>query len=135
MPASLDIPVAPGEVIDKITILEIKSERIDDPAKLANVGRELDLLLSVWSASGLENGKVAGLRQQLKGVNEQLWEIEDDIRRLEQAGDFGPDFIELARSVYITNDQRAALKRQINLALGSEILEEKSYADYKRRSP
>ncbi len=124
------VPVSFGEVLDKITILEIKSERISDAAKLANVRRELDALNSTWAQAVPDQARIAQLRQQLKAVNESLWVIEDDIRDCEKAQDFGPTFIELARAVYVTNDQRAALKKDINLALGSRFVEEKSYQDY-----
>ncbi|MEE4329575.1 MAG: DUF6165 family protein [Wenzhouxiangella sp.] len=125
------IPVAPGELLDKLTILDIKSERIGDPDKLANVRRERELLDQVWRDSGLESEEIFALREHLKSVNESLWEIEDAIRDEERAGRFGKRFIELARSVYLTNDKRAALKKAINQALGSDIVEEKSYRDYR----
>ena len=128
----LSIPVAPGELLDKLTILEIKAERIADPDKLANVRRELELLDSVWREAGQENDEIASLRADLKQVNEALWQIEDDIRDEEREGRFGERFIALARAVYVTNDQRAAIKKAINLALGSVIVEEKSYSDYGR---
>ncbi|MGY6553948.1 MAG: DUF6165 family protein [Wenzhouxiangella sp.] len=124
-------PVSPGELLDKLTILDIKAERIGDPAKLANVQRELGLLGQVWNQSGLETAAVRELRAQLKLVNEKLWEIEDDIRDEERAGRFGARFIELARAVYVTNDERAAIKKMINQTLGSVIVEEKSYRDYR----
>ena len=126
------VPVSFGEVLDKITILEIKSERITDPSKLENVRRELEELSQVWEEALEDPSKVAQERQELKSVNEQLWEIEDDIREQEAAGDFGERFIELARAVYFTNDKRAALKKKVNLALGSRFVEEKSYQDYSR---
>ena len=124
------IPIAPGELIDKITILEIKSERITDADKLANVSRELAELDSVRSTAIDASPQLADLTAQLKAVNEQLWEIEDDIRDCERVKDFGARFVELARSVYKSNDHRAALKRQINELLGSDLIEEKSYSDY-----
>jgi len=126
-------PISPGELIDKLTILDIKSERISDAVKLANVERERELLEAAWRDSGLDNEAVRELRAALKAVNEKLWVIEDDIRDEERAGRFGERFIELARSVYITNDERAMLKKAINQALGSEIVEEKSYSDYRRQ--
>lgn len=126
------VPVSVGELIDKITILEIKSERMADEAKLVNVRRELALLNRTWEASPLSRQDISGYRDRLKEVNETLWEIEDAIRLEEGAGRFGARFVELARSVYIQNDRRARLKRQINEAMGSEIVEEKSYADYTR---
>ncbi len=127
----LSIPVAPGELLDKITILEIKTERMNDPVKLANVRRELNLLDAVWRQAGIEDEQVSRLRAELKRVNEALWQIEDDIRDEERAGRFEDRFIELARLVYVTNDKRADIKKRINLALGSEIVEEKSYRDYR----
>ncbi len=127
----LMIPVSPGELVDKITILDIKSERISDSAKLANVRRERELLAQIWQESGLETGAVEALRDALKSVNEKLWVIEDAIRDEERAGRFGDRFIELARSVYVTNDERATIKKAINQALGSGIVEEKSYSDYR----
>lgn len=126
----LNLPTAPGEFLDRQTILEIKSERITDPAKLGNVRRELDLMRRTWSASPLANRDVAAQVAALKQVNEALWEIEDRIRALEAEQRFDDEFIGLARSVYRTNDRRAAIKREINVALGSEILEEKSYTAY-----
>ncbi|MCH8499651.1 MAG: DUF6165 family protein [Marinobacter sp.] len=129
----IKVPVSFGEVLDKITILEIKSERIKDEAKLKNVRLELDELTATWNQAVADQSAIADLRQQLKGVNEALWVIEDDIRDQEAAQDFGPRFIELARAVYVTNDKRAALKKDINLALGSRFVEEKSYQDYTAR--
>ena len=131
----ITVPVSFGEVLDKITILEIKSERIADPAKLKNVRLELDELSRTWDEAVPDQVAIAELRQQLKAVNESLWVIEDDIRDQEAAQDFGPRFIELARAVYVTNDQRAKLKKDINLALGSRFVEEKSYQDYTARQP
>jgi len=125
-------PVSPGELLDKLTILDIKSERIEDAEKVANVRHERQLLEAVWRESGLDNEQIRSLRCELKQINEALWEIEDDIRLCENAGEFGERFIELARSVYVTNDRRAAVKKQINVALGSAIVEEKSYQDYSR---
>ncbi len=126
----IKVPVSFGEVLDKITILEIKSERIEDAAKVKNVRLELDELSRTWNEAVENQAAIAELRQQLKAVNEQLWEIEDDIRDQEAAQDFGDRFIELARAVYVTNDKRAAIKKDINLALGSRFVEEKSYQDY-----
>jgi hypothetical protein len=127
---NLMIPVSPGELIDKLTILEIKLERIRDEAKLYNVRREYDELTAVWREAELADDTVEGLRAQLLGVNEALWEIEDAIRDEERERRFEDCFIELARSVYRRNDERAALKRRINQHLGSPIVEEKSYQDY-----
>jgi len=125
---TLRVPVSWGELLDKIAILEIKAERIGDTAKRANVTRELAELCGVRDASGADLGAVAGIVTGLRAVNETLWEVEDAIRLLERRQDFGPAFVALARRVYITNDERARLKRVINDALGSELVEEKSYA-------
>ena len=124
------IPISPGEMLDKITILEIKSERITDPDKLSNVNKELEMLVSLWNKYVQEDETLSGLRQQLKSINEKLWDIEDDIRDEERNKRFGERFVELARSVYVTNDERANSKKEINLHLNSEIVEEKSYQDY-----
>lgn len=129
----IKVPVSFGEVLDKITILEIKSERIADPEKVKNVRLELDELSATWNEAVQDQAAIADLREQLKSVNEALWEIEDDIRDQEAAQDFGPRFIELARAVYVTNDKRAAIKKEVNLALGSRFVEEKSYQDYTAR--
>ncbi len=129
----IKVPVSFGEVLDKITILEIKSERIKDEAKLKNVRLELDELSATWNDAVEDQNAIADLRAQLKAVNEELWVIEDDIRDQEAAQDFGPRFIELARAVYVTNDKRAAIKKDVNLALGSRFVEEKSYQDYTAR--
>jgi len=126
----MTVPVSFGEVLDKITILEIKSERIADPEKVRNVRKELDELSRVWNETVADPTRISKERESLKAINEQLWEIEDDIRDQEAAGDFGDRFIELARAVYVTNDKRAAVKKQVNLALGSRFVEEKSYKDY-----
>jgi len=124
------IPVAPGELLDKITILRIKVARIDDPGKRANAATELAMLEAVQARDVAASDELTRLEADLKAVNEMLWEIEDSIRDHERAGDFGGGFIELARAVYHRNDRRAALKREINLLLGSAIVEEKSYASY-----
>ena len=126
----IHVPVSPGEVLDKITILEIKSERIDDADKLVNVKRELELLQSSWQDSVEQDDTVQSIHAKLKSINEDLWEIEDDIRDKERAKEFDDRFIELARSVYVTNDRRAEAKKELNIYLGSEIVEEKSYQDY-----
>jgi hypothetical protein len=125
---SVAIETAPGELIDKITILEIKAERIGDPEKIRNVRRELETLRSARDRTILSSDELATLTAELRSVNEALWEIEDKIRGCERSGDFGPRFVELARSVYQNNDSRAAIKRKINVLLGSRIIEEKSYA-------
>jgi tetratricopeptide (TPR) repeat protein len=126
--APLLIDIAPGELIDKITILEIKRERITDPEKLRNVRRELELLAAARAGAVPPSDELARLTAELKAANETLWQVEDDMRLCERAGDFGPRFVELARSVYRNNDRRAALKRRLNDLLGSEIVEEKGYA-------
>lgn len=128
------VPVSFGELLDKIAILQIKSERMSDEAKLANVRKELDALSATWLAHPAAGHDIVNLRAQLKSVNERLWDIEDDIRRCEQRQDFGAEFIRLARAVYFENDERAAIKKQINLALGSSYVEEKSYQDYRAGS-
>jgi hypothetical protein len=128
-----DAPVSWGELIDKISILEIKSRRLSEAAALANVRRELAALEAV-AAEVAGDPRVAAWRAALGDVNEALWDIEDAIREQERAGDFGPRFVELARSVYRRNDARAALKREINLGLGSELIEEKSYSDYNQET-
>jgi len=126
----LNVQTSPGEFLDKLTILEIKTERISDPAKLANVRRELDQLRAAWAASPLAGRDVARLVAELKAVNVTLWEIEDRIRGQEAEQRFDDEFVQLARSVYFTNARRTALKRELNLALGSDLLEEKSYTQY-----
>ncbi|WP_077530191.1 DUF6165 family protein [Vreelandella utahensis] len=130
MTDTIRIPVSFGEVLDKITILEIKSERIGDTQKLRHVQAELDALNQHWQEAITEPDRVAVERRELKAVNEKLWEIEDAIREEEAAGRFGERFIELARSVYFSNDERAAIKKRVNLTLGSRFVEEKSYRDY-----
>ena len=125
------IPISPGELLDKITILQIKSERIDDPAKVANVRTELDMLQKVWADSVEDDAEISALHAELKHINETLWDVEDDIRDEERNKRFGERFIELARSVYVINDDRANAKKKINLHLNSTIVEEKSYQDYK----
>lgn len=127
---SVLVPVSWGEVIDKITILEIKAERLSDPVKLDNVTRELDELAAVREREFPNHAGLAELAGELKAINEKLWVVEDDLRDLERAKDFGPRFIELARAVYYTNDERAAVKRKVNDLLGSTLVEEKSYAPY-----
>lgn len=128
--SSIAVETAPGELIDKITILEIKSERIDAPGKRANVVRERRVLETARDASIPASPDLDRLTAELRQVNAALWDIEDDIRACERAGDFGEKFVTLARSVYRTNDRRAALKRAINDLLGAAIVEEKSYAAY-----
>ncbi|MCG6935985.1 MAG: DUF6165 family protein [Proteobacteria bacterium] len=120
-----------GEFLDKLTILEIKAERISAPAKLENINRELSLLREIWSAHPASATDIAEPLARLKAINETLWQIEDDIRDKERNGEFDKDFIDLARAVYVTNDERAAVKRELNEILGSELVEEKSYSDYR----
>jgi hypothetical protein len=127
----IQVPVSHGELIDKITILEIKSRRIVDAAKLANVRNELDLLNATWANDAASQVDIADARARLLAVNEALWDIEDRIRLKEKAQAFDAEFVELARSVYFRNDERAAVKREINLKLGSQLVEEKSYQDYR----
>ncbi len=126
----IKVPVSPGELLDKITILRIKSQRIGDPSKLANVRVELAALQETWAQSVYAVAEVDVDTQALQAVNERLWNIEDAIRDKERAQIFDAGFIELARAVYVENDERAAIKRRINLALGSTLIEEKSYNSY-----
>jgi hypothetical protein len=126
----ISTPVSFGELIDKITILEIKSEQMRDAAKLANVRAELDLLNATWAGHPASRTDISAERAELKRINQELWDIEDEIRLKEKAQAFDARFIELARAVYFTNDRRAAVKREINLKLGSKLVEEKSYQDY-----
>jgi hypothetical protein len=128
--ARIEVPVSAGELVDKVTILEIKSDRISDAGKLANVRRELAGLSAIADPMLKAHAGLAPLKASLKSINETLWVIEDDIRDCERAKDFGAKFIELARNVYRTNDRRAAVKREIDKLLGSEITEEKSYQAY-----
>ena len=125
------VPVSPGEMLDKITILRIKAARMGDAAKVANVKHELALLEKTWKDCGAAAVDLGDEEANLTRVNEALWVIEDDIRDEERASRFGPRFIELARAVYVTNDERAAIKKRINTLLGSSIVEEKSYKSYK----
>ncbi|MEJ6396382.1 DUF6165 family protein [Yoonia sp. 208BN28-4] len=120
-------PIAPGELIDKLTILRLKTENISDPAKLANVRHEQDVLQKVADAAIPPSDDLTRLWAELYRINGDLWVIEDDIRKCEGRNDFGPAFIALARAVYVTNDERASVKKQINLLLGSDLIEEKSY--------
>jgi chorismate mutase len=128
--AEIRVPISPGELIDKITILQLKSERMTDAKKVANVKNELSMLLATWKESHFAAVNIDGEWQALKHINGALWVIEDDIRDKERDQQFDARFIELARAVYVTNDERAAVKRKINEKLGSKIVEEKSYADY-----
>ena len=129
------VPISPGELLDKITILRIKAARIGDAQKLANVRTELEALEHTWRESGATTGPAADAVLQdeaaLQAVNERLWVIEDDIRDHEREQRFDARFIELARAVYVINDERAAIKKRINTALGSRLVEEKSYKQYR----
>ena len=125
------VPVSPGELLDKITILRIKAARIMDAAKLANVKTELTQLESIWRESGCADRVLDQEEHALQRVNEQLWDIEDRIRDKEARQTFDREFIELARAVYVSNDERAAIKKRINTQLGSRIVEEKSYKQYR----
>ena len=127
------VPVSFGELLDKIAILQIKSERMTDAAKLANVRKELSALEQMWMAHPAAGGDIVELRAALKGVNERLWVIEDDIRVKESKQEFDDGFVQLARAVYTENDDRARIKREINQNLGSAYVEEKSYRDYRAK--
>ena len=124
------VPISPGELLDKITILRIKSARIGDAAKLANVRLELGLLEQQWRTALPKGVDVASEERALEEVNAKLWDVEDLLRDLEAEKRFDARFIELARAVYINNDERAAIKKRINVKLGSALVEEKSYRPY-----
>jgi len=124
------VPVSPGELLDKISILEIKSERMTQPDQLSNVRAELQLLQETWDRSFSLAEGLHALLSELKTVNQKLWDVEDEIRAKERAGTFDARFIELARSVYLTNDRRSQIKKELNRRLGSGIVEEKSYTGY-----
>ena len=126
----LQVPVSVGEVLDKITILQIKLAHISDANKRVNIQYELDALLPLVAGDVFTTVEMQGLMAELKSVNEALWDIEDDIREKEAAKSFDAEFIKLARAVYVTNDKRAEIKKQINLATGSTLIEEKSYESY-----
>ena len=128
---SVRVEISPGEMIDKITILEIKAERMTDAKKLANVQAELASLSADRDAAIPASAELDECAAALKKVNKTLWEIEDEIRACERGKDFGPRFVELARAVYLNNDERAAIKRRINEMLGATIVEEKSYQPYR----
>ena len=127
---SIKIELSIGELLDKISILQIKAERIDDPSKMKNINKELAVLMSLWNDSPYSDTNLSSEINELKNINEALWDIEDKIRDKERNQLFDKDFIELARSVYFTNDKRAEIKRIINGKTGSELIEEKSYSDY-----
>lgn len=126
----IKVPISPGELIDKLTILEIKAASIGDASKLANVKVELQLLQETWRSCAYASSDIQAEWSQLRGINQKLWDIEDEIRDKERERKFDQEFIDLARAVYVTNDERAAVKRRINTKLGSRIVEEKSYARY-----
>jgi hypothetical protein len=130
MSTEIRVPISPGELIDKITILQIKSERITDPAKVANVRAELLLLETTWRDCAYATSDIDAEWVALRRINEKLWDVEDQLREKERIRTFDKEFIDLARAVYFTNDERAAVKREINTKLGSKIAEEKSYAKY-----
>ena len=127
----IKVPISPGELLDKITILRIKARCMTDPTKLANVRLELEALDETWKSSAYAAIDVGADVSALLAVNERLWSIEDDIRDKERAQAFDGEFVRLARAVYIENDERAAIKRRLNVKLGSSLIEEKSYAEYK----
>jgi len=127
---TLKLPVSLGEAADKITILEIKKERIADAKKRANVVTELEMIAPLFFSAIRDTPQFRALFARLKQMNETLWRIEDDIRECERRGDFGPEFIHLARSVYATNDERSRIKHELNMLFGSTIVEEKSYAGF-----
>ena len=131
--SEISVPVSFGELLDKMAILEIKAERITDPSKLANVKRELAALDATWAAHPASRQDLSDLRAALKAVNARLWVIEDEIRAQEKAQSFGAEFVRLARAVYFENDERARVKREINIRLGSALVEEKSYQDYRTK--
>ena len=124
------VPTSPGELIDKLTILRIKTEEIADPAKLANINSEREALQAEADRHLAPSNELSALWQQLYEINRTLWQVEDDIRACDAAGEFGETFVKLARQVYVTNDRRAEVKKKINLLLGSDLVEEKSYEDY-----
>jgi Family of unknown function (DUF6165) len=130
MDNEIKVLISPGELLDKITILRIKSQRMSDPQKLHNVRLELEALQDTWSGSAFAGIDIEADVHALMTVNERLWVIEDDIRDKERARAFDAEFIRLARAVYVENDERAAIKRRINAKLGSTIVEEKSYRPY-----
>jgi Family of unknown function (DUF6165) len=129
--SEIKVPISPGELLDKLTILRIKSKRMSDVQKLANVRLELQALEQTWAASAYSTINIDADIDALQAVNEKLWVIEDDIRDKERAQAFDAEFIRLARAVYVENDERAVIKRRINVTLGSTLVEEKSYASYK----
>ena len=130
MSDQISVPISPGELVDKITILEIKKEFIKDSNKLKNINLEYDLLMKIYTDQVSSTNGVLELKNKLKEINLKLWKIEDDIRDCERKKSFSEAFINLARAVYFTNDQRSKIKLEINLLLNSDLVEEKSYQDY-----
>ena len=130
MSDQINVPISPGELVDKITILEIKKEFIKNDNKLKNINHEYDLLMQIYMTQIYETNGISELKNKLKEINLELWKIEDDIRDCEREKSFSDTFIELARSVYFTNDRRSNVKLEINLLLNSNLVEEKSYKDY-----
>ena len=130
MSDQINVPISPGELVDKITILEIKKEFIEDVNKLKNINYEYDLLMNIFNNDISKTDGIEKLKKQLKDINLALWKIEDDIRDYERDKNFNENFVELARSVYFTNDKRSKIKLEINLLLNSSLVEEKSYKDY-----
>ena len=130
MSDQINVPISPGELVDKITILEIKKEFIKNDNKLKNINHEYDLLMKIYTTQISETDGISELKNKLKEINLELWKIEDDIRDCEREKSFSDTFIELARSVYFTNDRRSKVKLKINLLLNSNLVEEKSYKDY-----
>jgi len=126
----INIPISPGEVIDKITILEIKKDFINNKTKLSNINNEYELLIGIYSQKLKSVDGIEKLKDELKDINLSLWKIEDDIRECERHKKFDQTFVELARSVYFTNDERSKIKKKINILLNSNLIEEKSYKDY-----
>lgn len=126
----INVPISLGELLDKISILEIKNEKIKDEKKLNNVSKELLSLKKTLELLNLNSKDLKPLYDKLKEINLKLWNIEDDIRILEKEGKFEEKFIQLARNVYITNDQRFEIKNQINISFNSDFVEEKSYEEY-----
>jgi hypothetical protein len=127
---SISVKISAGELLDKITILVIKLEKMSDPAKLSNVRKEYDMLMDVYRNEIVESHDLMVLRDRLKQFNERIWDTEDEIRDFERRKDFGERFVELARSAYLTNDRRSSTKREINDLLKSTLVEEKSYSAY-----
>jgi hypothetical protein len=127
---NIKVEVSVGEFLDKLTILEIKSARIQDSNKLKSINHELGVLRQAWYSSSFSQHDLTEELARLKKVNETLWDIEDNIRDKERHKTFDQEFVDLARSVYINNDERAAIKRAVNVKVGSELIEEKSYAQY-----